>query len=546
MKPIQLLIVINLFVHFSFGQSIPFKGNAKVLECSLPNKVIKFDLISEEGNDFIITLPIDGTTKIVDKKGKPIDIKDILPGTSVELQGEKVNYKTQVKEVKILTPWIGEEIELDGVFEAYNVETKIATVDGQKVKLGEGVVIKGISKFKGSKYSLFSDVSFGNFIECKGLRDASGTIIATKASVSENEYDKYDKELRSALEGEFSDEHLTPLTVPKELEKYTNSLHGGYVRFGDAKFKLLDNLKVQAYVSYVGNKVVPQWQKDIPFDAPERLRFRFYVIENPTFNAFALPNGMVFVHTGLLAVLDNEAQLAAVLGHEAAHATYEHAKERYEIQQKREKVFEIGETALNLALQNIPDADIKLARLLTSDLAQDGIQATIDMAKAITSLPPQTKEALKGLYLGIKGIASNGHSQDRENQSDRVGLFYMQQAGYDPRQAAEVWRKFMDTTAKTSVVDTLHNIAKEWMITADMYPYKNPLQSAGDYVIGKMAEKLLDNWFSSHPKAKTRYRNINLLVATNYNTSEKDEGIVGEEEYKEIKKLVTTGLKKRK
>jgi predicted Zn-dependent protease len=43
-----------------------------------------------------------------------------------------------------------------------------------------------------------------------------------------------------------------------------------------------------------------------------------------SFNAFAMPNGIVVVHSGALELLENEAQLAAVLGHEIAHATHDH------------------------------------------------------------------------------------------------------------------------------------------------------------------------------------------------------------------------------
>lgn len=520
-----------------YAQNIPFRGKARVLQYTLPDGKLTVDFLDDD-TGFIREMEILPETRITDKKGNPAQTEDLTPGTEIEIAGEKVNYKNRLTELKILTKWIGEEVELDGILELYTVESGIAVVDGQKVKLAEGAVIKGESRLKGKKFASFAAITPGNFMACKGARRGDGVVYASRASVRENEFDATDQELRTALGDQFSAENIQSVAVPSDLKKYADALDQGYIQFGDARFKLYDNLKVQAYVGYIGNKVVPQWQKDIPFEAPERLRFRFYVIENPTFNAFALPNGMVFVHTGLLTMLDNEAQLAAVLGHEVAHATYEHASERYETQKKVRLAGDLAETTLKLALKNIPDADIALAKLLTSDVAQTGIQATVDMAQAIHRLPPQTKNALRGLYLGVKGIASNVHSKERESQSDRVGLFYMQQAGYDPREAARVWQKFMEKTGDRKFMDQLNATTKQWLTTSNMYPYKNPLQSAGDFVVGKMTEKALDNWFSSHPKAKTRYRNLNQLVATNYRGEGAEELITGAEEFIEIKKLI--------
>jgi beta-barrel assembly-enhancing protease len=52
--------------------------------------------------------------------------------------------------------------------------------------------------------------------------------------------------------------------------------------------------------------------------------FTFEVVADPTINAFALPGGHMFIHTGLLKALDNEAQLAGVMGHEMSHVILRH------------------------------------------------------------------------------------------------------------------------------------------------------------------------------------------------------------------------------
>jgi len=81
---------------------------------------------------------------------------------------------------------------------------------------------------------------------------------------------------------------------------------------------VLHDPDLQAYIDAAGNRVLG----DRP--VPEKVTYRFLVLRDPMVNAFALPNGSVYITTGLLALLENEAQLAGVLGHEAAHIYERH------------------------------------------------------------------------------------------------------------------------------------------------------------------------------------------------------------------------------
>ena len=76
--------------------------------------------------------------------------------------------------------------------------------------------------------------------------------------------------------------------------------------------EVIDNPAVQEYVRNLGRRLAA---------TPEAggYPYSFTVVNNPTINAFALPGGPVFVHSGLIAAADNEAQLAGVLGHEISH-----------------------------------------------------------------------------------------------------------------------------------------------------------------------------------------------------------------------------------
>jgi predicted Zn-dependent protease len=72
------------------------------------------------------------------------------------------------------------------------------------------------------------------------------------------------------------------------------------------------------YVTMVGQAVLP----DGP--APQNVQWQFFVLREPVPNAFALANGSIYINTGLLAILENEAQLASVLAHEETHVLNRH------------------------------------------------------------------------------------------------------------------------------------------------------------------------------------------------------------------------------
>ncbi|MBL4623433.1 MAG: M48 family metallopeptidase [Immundisolibacteraceae bacterium] len=84
-----------------------------------------------------------------------------------------------------------------------------------------------------------------------------------------------------------------------------------------AKGLILKDADINAYITEVAAKLLP----DNPALASQ---FHVQVLRDPTVNAFALPNGSIYLHVGLLARLENEAQLAHVLAHEIAHVTQRH------------------------------------------------------------------------------------------------------------------------------------------------------------------------------------------------------------------------------
>lgn len=533
-----LLLVLAYVPYISSAQTIPFSGKARILVND--GNELTIELVKAK-SDYIKTVNINANTVLKGKSGNPITAAELKPGTEVKVQGKYANYVNELSSLEVTNNWAGETIKVEGLLEKYDPGLKAAYVDGYRVILQAGGRIKGSGKLRKSKMSSLADITPGNLLKFEGKRREDGMLVTSSIIVSQNDFDEYDQKLIGQLDQEFSAKKLTNVDIPLELKGYAPSnmehLPKGYVNFGDAQFKLSEDLKVQAYVNYVGNKVVPQWQRNIPYKSKERLRFRFYVIDNPTFNAYALPNGMIFVHTGLLNQLDNEAQLAAVLGHEIAHATYEHAKQRYEKKVKNQKRMDFGKKIIKSGIQ-VLDQTGNLEQITVSEEILSAALLSADLLRKFKKLPPETQKAFTSMLTGVKGIASNEHNKEHENQADRVGLFYMEQAGYDPREGAAVWRKLMDETNKPGYKEEMFNLAQSWLTEGDRFSNGNPLKSAGDVMVGFLANKMMDNWFSSHPKAKVRYRNLNHIVLTTYGDKDFSAVVKDTEDFQEVKQLV--------
>ena len=96
-----------------------------------------------------------------------------------------------------------------------------------------------------------------------------------------------------------------------------------------AEYGLYDDEELARYVSEVGQRVLEESHMRRPDTPPEyRIDFTFRVLDSPILNAFALPGGYVYVTRGLLAHMENEAQLAMVLGHEIGHVAARHSSQQ--------------------------------------------------------------------------------------------------------------------------------------------------------------------------------------------------------------------------
>jgi predicted Zn-dependent protease len=174
-----------------------------------------------------------------------------------------------------------------------------------------------------------------------------------------------------------------------------------YDRQLEKKGLVFHDPEVDSFVEQTGRKVIAG-QPSL-----ENVEFRFRVVRDPMVNAFALPNGSVYVTTGLLSVLENEAQLASVLGHESTHVIERHTYlENRSVRKKTVALNILAGVAASMPVGSVYGAAIALG------------------ANASAAI--------------VEGTLF-GYSQDKEREADQGGFEMMTRASYDPRAMARTF-----------------------------------------------------------------------------------------------------------
>lgn len=129
------------------------------------------------------------------------------------------------------------------------------------------------------------------------------------------------------------------------------------------------------------------------------------LVEDKTVNAWCMPGGKIVVYTGILPITQNEAALAAVMGHEVSHALLQHGNQRM----SQGILQQLGGVALSVAVANKP-------------------------------------QETQNLFLGAYGAGSQvgillPFSRKHELEADRFGLIFAAMAGYNPQEAIALWER---------------------------------------------------------------------------------------------------------
>ena len=179
--------------------------------------------------------------------------------------------------------------------------------------------------------------------------------------------------------------------------------------------RLYQDPLLEEYINDVARRLTPAEveQQGIPI--------RVRIVQDPSLNAFAYPNGALYIHTGLLARVENEAQLATVLGHEMTHVINRDAVRHY--RSTRNKVI-----AANVAAV--------AASIGVSAVAGDQWRHGNAVTAAVIG---QTANVMLGLGLQLGLLAAvNGYGRSLEDEADIGAMRLLTQAGYDVKEAPKV------------------------------------------------------------------------------------------------------------
>jgi predicted Zn-dependent protease len=212
--------------------------------------------------------------------------------------------------------------------------------------------------------------------------------------------------------------------------------------------------ELEEYLNQIAVKLQPQ---------PADLKIRVKVIKNTNLDAVAYPNGLIYIHSGLLARMDNEAQLAAVLGHEITHCTHRHALR---------------------AFRKFKDQPALLR----------AVQHTLSKTRSLQDMAN---------FMGISGaIASaNGHIRELEAEADRVGIELMVRAGYDPREALFIFNQMIGEIEQEGfeepVLGSHPSVGQRVFHLQNLidaqYPQKGSEIQNSEIFLAKLARLFLDN-----------------------------------------------------
>lgn len=189
---------------------------------------------------------------------------------------------------------------------------------------------------------------------------------------------------------------------------------------------------LEEYLAKIGDKLLPENVRQAGGPG-----LRFGVMRDPTLNAFAMPNGRIYVHTGLLSRLENEAQLATILGHEMTHVDHRHALRFTRDAQNKQILYTLVGVAASIGVAVAAGSRAK---------SGDPIGA------AVLS---QTANVVLGLGLQLAALASiNGYGRDLEREADGEGMARLVRAGYDPKEAPKVFRLLRDESKDRGALES--------------------------------------------------------------------------------------------
>ena len=251
---------------------------------------------------------------------------------------------------------------------------------------------------------------------------------------------------------DIGDSAATALTLTEEKKMgaavIRNIRHAG---------KLVDDPLLVDYINNLGNKLVSvSNNKDY--------RFNFFIIDDKSINAFALPGGYIGVHYGLITASRNESELASVLAHEIAHVTQRHHARAYDLGTK----YQVPVLAALIAAIVLGSNGNELGQAALASIAGGSAQMQIDFTRA------------------------------NEKEADRLGIAILNKAGFDAHSMASFFEQMYKESRlygsqgpeflRTHPVS--QNRMAEAKLRANQMPLKQPPSSEAYYLMKQRIEAL--------------------------------------------------------
>lgn len=516
---------IGLYFESSgFIQAINLDRKTVVINFSTTEQILE-DVV------FLVDPKTQTSAKGIDQLSKlRVGMEVVVIGDKYPKQGTTVAKSITIKEDK-------RKVRIDkGRLD--DVTKEFAVVDGYKVKLKPGEKIIGDRKslYRNKIFNGFIDLKLGDFVKLEGIWDETGFVLASNVSTMPDLETIDDMKAKHVGEKTLYNFLVDDWLNPQKRKRFFG------IPIDKSGMKIINSSILQNYIQDFGTRLVPEYVR-------EKFRFIFIVVDTPEWNAGAQADGLVLVYRGLLDDMPNEAQLAAVLGHEITHTIYEHIA---------------NDAVNNKQLDNQTKSNQQFV-----GIGSNITQSFVDWAK----LPPVARSAIPKYKLkqDVDSIAKalttmqrakRGHKQstyniDQESQSDRVGLYWMAKAGYDPREAMKVWRDMYNSYYHKPTEEERLYISKLGSFSKEFDQYRRP-PSATDIGLYFFKKNLKDKATSlnkasfhsngqlkDHPSDVSRFAALNKYTYLFYsNPSELVKYRLGEDELQKVKEAANSEMER--
>lgn len=260
----------------------------------------------------------------------------------------------------------------------------VLIVEGQRIVADQSTVFKKVPNLAG--------VPLGFEVKVKGVRQPDGSFLAAQLEVKQNGMAMFEHDalsMTTALENHWVSNGMMLM----------QGADGGWMNGG----QIISEGPGVDRVRNIMARLLP------PYIRPDRVRVR--LVENESWNASAMANGAIWVHTSFLRDMSDD-ELAVILGHELTHFTYEHTR-----RQMKQQMW------VNLAAA---------------------------AAGGVTNNPT----AQQYIAMGFSAWR-NGYSRDHEDQADRVGLRYAYEGGFDVEKGSRVWLRMLERHGESDKLTNL-------------------------------------------------------------------------------------------